>query len=75
MSVLYVLLPLMLGVVGAAVGTFVWAARRGQLDDLDTPPLRMLADDEPAGARPSTAPARQRNVVPMPHRSREEDSP
>ena len=25
----------------------VWAARGGQWDDLDTPPVRMLLDDEP----------------------------
>ena len=24
----------------------LWAASRGQFDDLDTPPLRMIADDE-----------------------------
>jgi cbb3-type cytochrome oxidase maturation protein len=46
MSVLYVLLPLMLAVAGGAVLAFVWAARRGQLDDLETPPLRMLVDDD-----------------------------
>ena len=49
MSVLYVILPLMLMVAGGAVLAFVWATRRGQLDDLDTPPLRMLTDDEPVG--------------------------
>jgi cbb3-type cytochrome oxidase maturation protein len=47
MSVLYLLLPLMLAIASGAVIAFVWAARRGQLDDLDTPPLRMLVDDEP----------------------------
>jgi cbb3-type cytochrome oxidase maturation protein len=46
MSILYVLLPLMLAVAGGAVLAFVWAARRGQLDDLETPPLRMLVDDD-----------------------------
>ena len=51
MSVLYLLLPLMLAVAAGAVFAFVWAARRGQLDDLDTPPLRMLADEEPVYGR------------------------
>jgi cbb3-type cytochrome oxidase maturation protein len=46
MSILHLILPLMLLVAGGAVVAFVWAARRGQLDDLDTPPLRMLGDDE-----------------------------
>lgn len=51
MSVLYLLVPLALVVVGAAVWAFVWAAGRGQFDDLETPALRMLRDDarrEPA---------------------------
>jgi cbb3-type cytochrome oxidase maturation protein len=46
MTILYLLLPLMLAVAGGAVLAFVWAARRGQLDDLETPPLRMLVDDD-----------------------------
>ncbi len=46
MSVLYLVLPLALVVVAAAVGAFVWATRRGQFGDLDTPALRVLHDDE-----------------------------
>lgn len=46
MSVIYVLIPLALLVAGTAVGAYAWAARRGQFDDLDTPALRMLHDDE-----------------------------
>jgi len=47
-SVLYILLPLALAIGVVAVAVFVWAARDGQFDDLDTPPRRMLLDDEPA---------------------------
>ncbi|HEX7019244.1 MAG TPA: cbb3-type cytochrome oxidase assembly protein CcoS [Gemmatimonadaceae bacterium] len=47
MSVLYVVVPLALVVVAVAVGAFVWATKRGQFDDLDTPAVRMLHDDEP----------------------------
>lgn len=50
MNVLYLILPLMLAVASGAVVAFVWAARAGQLDDLDTPPLRVLADDDHGGA-------------------------
>jgi cbb3-type cytochrome oxidase maturation protein len=46
MSVLYLVLPLALVVVGAAVAAFVWASRRGQFDDLDTPGMRVVHDDE-----------------------------
>ena len=52
MSVLYIVVPLALLVVGAAVAAFVWAASRGQFDDLDPPAVRMLHDDDerkPAG--------------------------
>jgi cbb3-type cytochrome oxidase maturation protein len=45
MSVLYLVVPLALLVVGVAVWAFIWAAGRGQFDDLDTPALRMLRDD------------------------------
>ena len=45
MSVLYIVLPLALMIVAAAVAAYVWATRNGQLDDLETPALRMLHDD------------------------------
>ena len=50
MSVLFVAVPVALLLVGSAVVAFFWAARHGQLDDLETPPLRMLLDDD-ANAR------------------------
>jgi cbb3-type cytochrome oxidase maturation protein len=46
MSVLYIVVPVALLIVAMAVGAFVWAANRGQFDDLETPALRMLHDDE-----------------------------
>jgi cbb3-type cytochrome oxidase maturation protein len=46
MSVIYVVLPLALLIAVAAVVAFIWAARSGQLDDLETPGVRMLLDDE-----------------------------
>jgi cbb3-type cytochrome oxidase maturation protein len=46
-SVLYILLPLALLVAGGFVVLFVWAARDGQFDDLETPAMRMLHDDRP----------------------------
>lgn len=51
MSVLYLVVPLALIVVGIAVAAFVWAAGRGQFDDLDTPAIRMLRDDGDSYAR------------------------
>jgi len=48
MSILYIVGPLALGIVAAAVAAFVWATNRGQFDDLETPSLRVLHDDEPS---------------------------
>jgi len=49
---MYVLLPAALLFAAAAVLVFAWAARSGQFDDLDTPAMRILGDDEapPAGS-------------------------
>jgi len=46
MSVLYVLVPLAMLIVGAAAWAFVWSARSGQFDDLDTPAVRVITDDD-----------------------------
>jgi cbb3-type cytochrome oxidase maturation protein len=45
MSVLFVLVPVALILVGAALLAFRWAALRGQFDDLTTPALRVLGED------------------------------
>ena len=47
MSVLYVMVAVALLLAGAALLGFIWAARRGQFDDLDTPAMRAVFDDEP----------------------------
>ncbi len=46
MSVIFILLPLALLIATMAVISFIWATKGGQLDDLDTPSVRMLFDDE-----------------------------
>jgi cbb3-type cytochrome oxidase maturation protein len=43
---IFVLLPLALLIAAVAAGFFVWAAKSGQFDDLETPPVRILFDDE-----------------------------
>ncbi|MEY2929352.1 MAG: hypothetical protein RL033_101 [Pseudomonadota bacterium] len=50
MSVLFVAVPVAVLLATTGVIAFLWAARHGQLDDLETPPLRMLLDDETTGA-------------------------
>jgi cbb3-type cytochrome oxidase maturation protein len=63
METIFVLLPLALLIAAIAVGFFIWAARTGQFDDLETPPVRMLFDDEePRGPRPPVAVAPTRSA-------------
>jgi cbb3-type cytochrome oxidase maturation protein len=53
MSVVFLVLPLALLVVFAAVIAYTWAARRGQFDDLTTPAIRMLHEDGEQGPAPA----------------------
>jgi cbb3-type cytochrome oxidase maturation protein len=46
MSVVYIALLVAIALAAAAVAAFVWAARQGQFDDLDTPPTRVLDDED-----------------------------
>ena len=48
MSLIFIVLPIALAVAAAAVIAYLWAARSGQFDDLETPPHRMLWEDEAA---------------------------
>ena len=47
MSVLFLVLPVALLLVLLALAAFRWAARGGQFDDLQTPAVRALDDDDP----------------------------
>jgi cbb3-type cytochrome oxidase maturation protein len=46
MRILYLLIPMALGVIGVALWAFLWAVRTGQFDDLDGPAHRILMDDD-----------------------------
>ena len=46
MSVLYLVIPLALILAGLALWAFIRAVRTGQMDDLDSPALRILHDDD-----------------------------
>ena len=46
MSILYILIPLALLLLGGAVWAFFWAVSSGQFDDLDTPAVRIILDDD-----------------------------
>lgn len=46
MNILYALVPLALLLAAVGVLAFRWAVRDGQFDDVETPAIRMLLDDE-----------------------------
>ncbi|PIK15420.1 cbb3-type cytochrome oxidase assembly protein CcoS [Halobacteriovorax sp. JY17] len=46
MNILYVLIPLALLLGIFFVVAFIWATKKGQFDDLDTPAARIVLDDE-----------------------------
>lgn len=45
MNILLALIPISLILVALAVAAFVWAVKRGQYEDLDTPALDILRED------------------------------
>ena len=51
MSVMFILLPVALLLAGVALLVFIWAARAGQFDDLETPALRILHEEVEVGDR------------------------
>ena len=58
MNILLFLVPLSLVLLAAAVWAFMWAVRRGQFDDMDTPAIDILRDDpheRPRQLSPSAA--------------------
>ncbi len=52
MDILPLLIGISIGVAVAIAGLFLWAVRSGQFDDLDTPAVRILADDDEEDAPP-----------------------
>ena len=46
MSILFLLIPLGLVLLVISLWGFFWAVRTGQFDDLQSPAIKMLLDDE-----------------------------
>ena len=57
MNIIYLLIPLGLVLLVVSVAAFFWAVRSGQFDDLDSPGLQILLDDDRAPP-PSAADSR-----------------
>lgn len=52
MTILLLLVPISVLLLGGAIAAFAWAVRSGQFDDLDTPAVAMLADAPPLSSQP-----------------------
>lgn len=46
MEIVILLVPLAVLLVALGVAAFLWALRRGQFDDLDSPQWRVVFDDQ-----------------------------
>jgi len=46
MSVLYLVVPLALVIVAVGVAGYFWAVKNGQMDDLETPGIRVIRDEQ-----------------------------
>lgn len=61
MSVIYVMIPIAFLLAASAVAAFIWAARSGQYDEVDSAAVRAVVEDDhdlPAGGDQFVAPAR-----------------
>ncbi len=59
MTVLYIVLPIALLMAGGFLAAFIWCARTGQFDDVETPAMRILdsSSTKPAaGTAPESKP-------------------
>ena len=66
MNILLLLIPLSLLLLVAAIWAFVWAVKRGQFDDLDTPAIDILVDDDKPRDNDPHTPRRARDTPPAP---------
>lgn len=67
MSIIYVLIPLAIIIVGIAIVVFFWAVRSNQFEDLDRQGYSILFDDDISKpdtntARKSDTPDEERNL-------------
>ncbi|WP_346796209.1 cbb3-type cytochrome oxidase assembly protein CcoS [Halomonas sp. Bachu 37] len=63
MSILYLLIPLSLILLGLAVWAFFWAVKNDQFDDLEGPAHRILFDEDENDLTPEER-ARRRSPPP-----------
>jgi len=49
MNIFYLLIGVSLFAALIFLGAFIWAVKTGQFDDIDTPSIRILFDDDAVG--------------------------
>lgn len=64
MSVIYVLIPLAVIIVGIAIGVFFWAVKTNQFDDLERQGYSILFDDDLKKANKTSQPEVDSNSRP-----------
>jgi cbb3-type cytochrome oxidase maturation protein len=47
MSVIFILLTASILIAALFLGAFLWSVKKGQYDDEESPPVRILFDDKP----------------------------
>lgn len=52
MEIIFIMIPLGIGLAALAVWAFFWAVGNGQFDDLDGPAYSVLLDDDPPPTQP-----------------------
>jgi len=63
-NILYLLIPLGLLLLGLAVAAFFWAVGSGQFDDLDSPAMSVIMDDDTKPAAENRRQAAAENGAP-----------
>lgn len=53
MEIIYLLLPVSVLLGFLALAAYLWGVKNGQFDDLETPAIRAIFDDEEASAEKS----------------------
>ncbi|RDB43485.1 cbb3-type cytochrome oxidase assembly protein CcoS [Halomonas sp. DQ26W] len=69
MTILYLLIPLSLVLLGLAVWAFFWAVKNDQFEDLEGPAHRILFDDDENDMTPEARKQRRRAAERRPHDS------
>ena len=52
MSAVYIALPVALLLALVFLAAFIWSVRAGQMDDLETPALRILSEEDERDSHP-----------------------